>query len=50
MTPERWQQVKHALGEALGLTADERRGYLERVGANDPELRQEIESMLAEFF
>ena len=47
MTPERWQDVKAALHEALQLTTDRRLAYIEQVSANDPELRSELESLLA---
>jgi len=40
VTPERWQQVKHALDEAIALDAASRRPYLERIGCTDPEARQ----------
>ncbi|MDE2052355.1 MAG: serine/threonine protein kinase, partial [Gammaproteobacteria bacterium] len=46
MEPERWQQVKAALGEAMGLTGAARAAYLERLGASDPALRAETESLL----
>jgi eukaryotic-like serine/threonine-protein kinase len=46
MDPERWQRVKAALGEALGLTEGARAAYVERLGAGDPALRAEVESLL----
>ena len=46
MEPERWQQVKAALGEAMALTGTARSGYLERLGEDDPELRAELDSLL----
>ncbi|HEX8756146.1 MAG TPA: tetratricopeptide repeat protein [Steroidobacteraceae bacterium] len=46
MEPERWQQVKAALGEALSLSGRSRDTYLERLGAADPALRAELESLL----
>ncbi len=46
MTPERWQQVKTALDEAMGLPAAERDAYLARIGASDPELVAEVRSLL----
>jgi serine/threonine protein kinase len=46
MRPERWQQVRGVLQNALALTAAERPAYLDRACANDPELRGEVESLL----
>ena len=46
MEPARWQQVKAALGEAMALSGRPRAAYLERVGAGDPALRAELESLL----
>jgi serine/threonine protein kinase/tetratricopeptide (TPR) repeat protein len=46
MEPGRWQQVKSALGEAMALSGQPRFAYLERVGASDPALRVELESLL----
>jgi len=46
VTPERWQQVKHALDEAIALDAASRRPYLERIGCTDPELGSEVETLL----
>ena len=47
MTPERWRQLKSAFDEALHLDPSRRPGYIDEVCASDPELRREIESMLA---
>jgi WD40 repeat protein/serine/threonine protein kinase len=47
VNPERWQQLKTAFDQALQLGPLERLGYIEEVCALDPELRKEIESMLA---
>jgi non-specific serine/threonine protein kinase/serine/threonine-protein kinase len=44
---ERWQQVKSALADALALSGAARAAHLERVGARDPALRAEVESLLA---
>jgi serine/threonine protein kinase len=46
MTPERWQQVKLALDQAIALDAASRRPYLERIGSADPELCSEVETLL----
>ncbi|MDE2447499.1 MAG: serine/threonine protein kinase [Gammaproteobacteria bacterium] len=46
MGPERWQQVKAALGDAMALGEEARAAYLERLGAGDPTLRAELESLL----
>lgn len=47
MNPDRWQQVKAALQEAMSLDPSERARYLERIGASDPDLRGEVASLLA---
>lgn len=49
MTPERWEQVKRALDEVLESVPGARSAYLERIGTSDPELRQEIESLLRHY-
>lgn len=46
MTPERWQQVKNVLAEALERPQHERLAYLDESCA-DPSLRREVESLLA---
>ena len=47
MTPERWAVVKQALVEALTRAPQERAAYLEAITVTDPELRQEVEGLLA---
>jgi eukaryotic-like serine/threonine-protein kinase len=47
MTPERWQQVKTALEQAMALSGQARAVCLERLGDSDPSLRAEVESLLA---
>src|SRR5215467_5834631 len=47
MTPERWQQVKHVLQEALDLTPEQRPAFIERVCSTDHLLRREVESLLS---
>jgi hypothetical protein len=47
VNPARWQQLKSAFDEALQLDPAQRPGYIEEICALDPELRKEIESMLA---
>lgn len=46
MTAERWAQVKAVFAQALELPPAERRAYIERE-AVDPEVREEVESLLA---
>jgi eukaryotic-like serine/threonine-protein kinase len=48
MTPERWQEVKAALEDAMALAGDARRAYLEELAARDAELSQEVTSLLTE--
>ena len=47
MTPERWQEIRAVFDHAVGLHADERSRYLDEACANDIELRDEVESLLA---
>lgn len=46
MTPERWQQIRNVLEDALVLTSEMRRAYLDRACASDQSLRREVESLL----
>jgi serine/threonine protein kinase len=47
MTPERWQQVKKVLGNALELDPSQRSAYLAAACAGDPTLRAEVEPLMA---
>jgi hypothetical protein len=47
MTPERWQEIKGVLNDALELNPGERAAFLDRACANDASLRQEVEVLLA---
>ena len=47
MTPERWQQVKAIVGDALDVPASERPALLDRACGADAALRAEVESLLA---
>ncbi len=47
MTPERWQQVRDLLEEALELAPEQRSDFLKQNCSSDPSLRQEIETLLA---
>jgi non-specific serine/threonine protein kinase/serine/threonine-protein kinase len=47
MTAERWQSVKEVLYQALRLPEAERPAFLDQACASEPDLRQEIESLLA---
>ncbi len=47
MTPERWQQVKAVLDGALDHRPAERPVYLDGACRDDPEVRREVESLLA---
>jgi predicted ATPase/serine/threonine protein kinase len=46
MTPERWQQVKKVLADALELTPPARKSYLDRACA-EPMLRREVEFLIS---
>src|SRR5687767_13236972 len=47
MTPERWQQVKTLFHRALERDPPERAGFIADRCAGDPDLRQEVESLLS---
>ncbi|HND22663.1 MAG TPA: serine/threonine-protein kinase, partial [Acidobacteriota bacterium] len=47
LTPERWQQVKELVAEALSVEAQERSRLLARVCSTDPALYQEVHQLLA---
>jgi len=46
MTPQRWQQIKLVLQDALELPPQQRSGFLAKVCSDDAALRQEVESFL----
>ena len=46
MNPERWQQVREILDQAIALPEGERSSYLDRACLDDADLRTEIESLL----
>ena len=46
MTPERWQQIKNVLAEALEEPSANRTAYLDRSCAGDEDLRREVELCL----
>jgi eukaryotic-like serine/threonine-protein kinase len=47
MTPERWQQVKGVLHQALEIAPDERSAFLDSARWTDHSLRREVESLLS---
>ena len=47
MLLERWNEIKDKLLEALRLEPSQRAVYLAQTGATDPELRSELESLIA---
>jgi serine/threonine-protein kinase len=47
MTPERWQQVKNVLHDALALAPEQRSIFLDRACSTDSPLRREVESLLS---
>jgi serine/threonine protein kinase len=47
MTPERWRRVRELLDAALALSREEQSDFLAKAAADDPGLRQEVESLLA---
>ena len=46
MTPERWQQIKAVLEEALERDPHERESYLDEACAGDSALRAEVEALI----
>src|ERR1044071_219221 len=46
MTPERWQQIKAVLEEALERDPLEREAYLDEACAEDSDLRNEVEALI----
>lgn len=47
MTPERWERITEIFEKALGLQGPQRDAYLQVACAEDPEIRSEVESLLA---
>jgi serine/threonine protein kinase/tetratricopeptide (TPR) repeat protein len=47
VTPERFQRIDRLVSQALARDASERDSFLDRECARDPELRAEVESLLA---
>ena len=46
MTPERWQQIRDLLHDAMQLDPTERSAFLDRRCTGDPELREELNRLL----
>lgn len=46
MSPQRWQEIHELFDELVDLEADAQRTRLEEIGAEDPDLRTEVESLL----
>src|SRR6185295_4586813 len=46
MTPERWQQIKALLQEALERDLLQRKAFLDEACAGDPSLRAEVDALL----
>ena len=49
VNPPRWQQIKAALYSALELDPQVRLSYIDRISANDPDMRRELESLLVAY-
>ncbi len=47
MTPERWERITELLEKALALPGAEREAFLQGACTEDPEIRREVESLLA---
>jgi hypothetical protein len=48
MTPERWEQVQEWFDRLTNLPLEKRRHELDKLGASDPEVCREVETLLAE--
>jgi serine/threonine protein kinase len=46
MNPERWRQIRDVFEHAVGIESMERSAFLDTACATDPDLRQEVESLL----
>jgi hypothetical protein len=46
MTPERWQQIKSILEDALETPLQERSAFLDQACSDDAEMRKELDSLL----
>jgi serine/threonine protein kinase len=46
MTPERWQQIKNVLQQAMELAPEQRAAFLDRSCSTDEALREEVETLL----
>lgn len=49
MTPQKWKKVKSVFSQLLELPSDERPEFLNRVCADDAELKSEVEHLLASY-
>jgi serine/threonine protein kinase/Tol biopolymer transport system component len=49
MTPERYRLIGQIFDEALEVSPEQRAAYLEQAGSDDPELRVEVEKLLASY-
>jgi hypothetical protein len=47
MTPERWQQIKAVLAEAMEKPTSERDAFIESASGTDTDLKREVHSLLA---
>ena len=47
MTPDRWEDINRLYYAALDVAEQERASFLDQACGNDPELRSEVESLLA---
>lgn len=47
MDPERWRQIEQIFDATLALPEGERRAFVDRACADDPDLEAEVESLLA---
>lgn len=48
MTPERWRRIEALYHDARAMAPDTRAGFLDRECSGDPDLRREVESLIAQ--
>ena len=49
LSPERWEQVQRLFDEAIDLQGEDRAALLDEACRDDPDLRREVESLLAAY-
>ena len=47
MTPEKWKRVREIMAAALDSPPEQRNEYLDKACASDPDLRREVDFLIA---